>query len=368
MSVSSTTNNRVLFNDGEGLDLTDLNDLSAFDRAFMIDGLLACNAQTDLTDDLPSASYLFAPTAAQAYAKPTGTAKQITNAAGWIGQWTSAGAADGLTPKFLFFKLAAGDLLTTLDAGGGNNRWDGLFVKITEVDADSQDRDFKDATTGALTSQTLYKKRRTQLDFSVVKGTEATNPSFPSTPSGYVPYAYIYMPTGFSSVLTTAKISDMRVPMRFGSVTLYAKDISILNAFSLNGSGTKLTGAASAAAIAFFNGPQNARILRATVATEDGTGLAALPQSMTLINGLTHDIGSVTHKSMDIAGAVGTMTYLTPLASTGNAGAWWSGGVCAGPAQMVTDGVGVMQTPSGLYITTNSSSAIFDSVRFDYAY
>jgi hypothetical protein len=137
------------------------------------------------------------------------------------------GSIDGVTPQVLAYRVAAGDLLTTLGTGDGTyERIDGIFIKIADdVAGDSQSRDFEDAVTRELSSQTTNVKFRTSIVKSVVPGTPSATPVKPATPSGYVPWCYVRVRSTYASTFDPTHISDWRVPMRVGAVDVMAREM-----------------------------------------------------------------------------------------------------------------------------------------------
>lgn len=381
MTVSSSVFNRVLLNDGEGADYGDLNNMQKYLQAHLLDGIIGCQARTDLPDLYPSASYLWTPSSVQAAALAGGSTRQITNGAGWIGQWSSAGQSDGQTPKLLMFRLAAGDLVTTLAAGGSNHRWDGIFVKVTEVSAAAVQRDFAtiSGSTLAKSTTTMSVSTRTQLDVSVVSGAEASVPSYPATPAGYVPWAYVYVPSGFNSTFDYDKISDARIPMRMSSVTVYANQMLIGAAgYTLNSAKSHLAGNTNGEeAIALFPGPLDARILRITTEGSFASSLVTAQAKRYALRGSSYTeqtpgaraISSFTHSS-----GGSSQQLLAPASGAGNAGSFWGTGHPGGPGFYITGGDSgsngaVIQERAGVLLSDDGSGgADWAFVRFDYAY
>lgn len=225
----STTQNEVKFNDGEGLVLSDLHDMQRFTKSLIVDQLIAQQASYDGQDGLqPSASIVgvaLTPAARNGYLSPTANAREITNTPGMVCQWSSSGAPDGVTPKFLSYQLAQDELKVATAANvSGNPRIDALCIKLSYDDSqDSQTRDFEDGTTHIDTSQTMFKKRRTVLAVQLVTGTPGSNPAKPAAPAGYCVYGYIYVPNA-AGVLTHDEVWDNRIPMRVMRLRRFAKD------------------------------------------------------------------------------------------------------------------------------------------------
>jgi len=218
--LTSTRLNEVLWNNGEGITLGDLNDAQRYTKALLLDYVMGeGRAWHDYTGTQPSPDpkHCYVPHALSAFPYSS-TARVVNNNAGVLMQWTGSSSIvppDGLTPAFKLFPVADGQLATTLSIGDATNpRVDAIFIKIEEIDADSQARDFEDAVTGAKTSQTFFKKKRTQLSKNVIEGTPGANPLVPATPAGYVPWCYVYVPATHNAAFTNQQLHDKRMPVR----------------------------------------------------------------------------------------------------------------------------------------------------------
>lgn len=210
----------ILFNDGEGLDYNDFNTMQRQARALVCDGLLANRARTEqsLVSTIEQ-GHLFAIGLGGA-PQVGGGALTVTNHAGVIAFPTSisVGLSD---PNFLVYYLSAGELLSTLAVGDATNpRIDLICVKLEQVSndaADNETRDFKDATTGVITSQTMVKRRKVKLTKQVVAGTPAGSPVEPAVPAGFKKWAAITVPANHNAVFTpvTHQLIDYRMPIGF---------------------------------------------------------------------------------------------------------------------------------------------------------
>lgn len=211
-----TINNRVLFNDGEEVTYGDFNDLQKYSHALHNDIVAFAEHGITYSDSSDYTAYLRS-VGNGGLVKPGASARVVTNVGGTIAQCT--GTPDGLSPKYLVYQLSANELQTTISTNSsGNPRYDIIQVKLEEVDGSSETRDFEDATTGVHTTQSFNKKTRIQLTFSTKEGTPAGSPVPPAPDSGYVTWAYIYMPNGYNSAFTEAHLYDNRLPHRFGSI------------------------------------------------------------------------------------------------------------------------------------------------------
>lgn len=245
-------NRQVKFNDGEGLEFADLNNLQTFMKAHYMDQMLA-GATSNFLPSVPgfgsSPDYAYVPSASNCTPFESATALQIRNTAGVLCQWV--GTPDGATHRFLSYYFNLDELVTTLNAGdGANPRIDGIFIKLEAgTSTDTQSRDFKDATTGALSTTTPSKRSEIAFTKTVVEGTPAGSPVPPSTPVGYVPWCYVYVPTAYASAFGTSHLSDYRVPMSFKSVKVSAHQMIPSGGAAISGNSISLTGLQSAQAV-----------------------------------------------------------------------------------------------------------------------
>jgi hypothetical protein len=199
----------VLFNSGEGLSSDDLNDAQRAMQAQMFDvfwryRLLRREFSLD-----NSATHCFV-VGAGAYLTVTGTALRSGNGKGVVGQLVDTGAVDGDDPTVLFYHVAEDEIATTHDAAHATlDRWDIVCIKLEQVDGASESRDFKDATTGLLSSETLDKRRSVTLTKQVVKGSNATPGTAvePSVPAGYVKWGALLIRAAHAGVFA---LSDLR--------------------------------------------------------------------------------------------------------------------------------------------------------------
>jgi hypothetical protein len=218
----STRINRVRFIDGEGIAHSDFNDVQQYMRAFIVDQIIGGCASDTLSDARPDESRCYVPTAAHCMVYGS-SSSLVTNTPGVIMQWKTADYSDGMTPELLAYFVEEDELETSIDLPDATNpRWDGLFIKLEDDEAaGSETRDFKDITTGVVTSSSVNKKNRTKLTLTYVAGTPAaTNISFPSTPAGHVPLVYVCVPPGAATTPALSGVCDARMPMRMGSVDI----------------------------------------------------------------------------------------------------------------------------------------------------
>lgn len=191
--------NKVLFSDGEGLTHGDLNNLQTFSDIKLIDGVMREQAYVNAVNFALSNDNVFI--AGDYYGEvhcpgdglacfPSSTTREVSFIDGIIivPRNNSSPAVNGVTPSWRMYWGTQAEISSrTRPAATSNPRWDILSVQLTDtdVDGDSETRNFKDATTGALTSTSSNKTKRTTATFQWTQGTEAASPTEPSIPSGY---------------------------------------------------------------------------------------------------------------------------------------------------------------------------------------
>jgi hypothetical protein len=215
----------LLFNDGEGLSHDDLNNAQRYLRAHVNDNIMAQMARTKSSPPSLDANKIYTIGGGGMCYADNITHLKIRNHPGTIFQKVT-GSIDGLDPKFLSYNVADGEISPSGSNGivfdtadGSHDRYDIVCVKLSQItndSADSETRDFKDATTGVLTSQSFYKKRKVTLSVQVVKGTPASSPVEPSVPSGYVKIYSILIRATYAGFLDpTQDINDRTFPLGF---------------------------------------------------------------------------------------------------------------------------------------------------------
>lgn len=252
---------QVLFNDGEGVDPTDFNDMQNLERAQMWDRFLgelvaSTFSSGGFNDPAVQGPLSFAgpfqqpgPPSSEVQAKAyaytpnpgcgiplvnsVGGNNRIMISAGTLYQYL--GTIDGSTPKFLPFRFK-GDGTEFVDIANGDPsdpRVDIIQMALSYVNDTSVSRDFKDATTGAVTTTTPTKRRRIQCVLSVKQGTPAASPRYPDPDAGNCVIAGVVVGTncvhatfpGFDDAAgAVAVLHDQRMPMRARSIGVPPND------------------------------------------------------------------------------------------------------------------------------------------------
>lgn len=226
---------QVLFNDGEELTYGDLNDQENFADAMLTDQILESlvgNFTLTGVDPLFSgavqadaANHLaYCLRGGSAYLRQGSASNKVQIAPGVLFQKTAnkTGNASTLLP---YYFDGSSTYEFTIAAGSANPRVDLLQMSLTMVSGNSQTRDFKDATTGAITSQTMNKKRQVQCTLSVKQGTPAASPTIPDPDAGYVAVGCVIVTSTYTtgtsltfgvdpSPTNNAFVWDQRMPMQ----------------------------------------------------------------------------------------------------------------------------------------------------------
>jgi hypothetical protein len=146
--------------------------------------------------------------------------------------WRANGAGTTGDDSLLIPYYLKSDINVTLTTADPTNpRWDLIEMKLDFVDNDAADnvtRDFKDATTGVITSTTVVKKRKPKITVTLKTGTPAGSPTIPSVDSGYSAlYALKVLAAGTS--VTDDNVIDYRLPAGHRKIVQPAADDAGLN-------------------------------------------------------------------------------------------------------------------------------------------
>jgi hypothetical protein len=187
---------RVYFNDGEGLDFNDLNNMQSFLRAKwgdqVLQYLMGAVATSGTKDpafagqngaNAPS-RFAYCLHSGQAYLKEGGANNIILVAPGTLYQ--KVGNSDGSEATMLGFTFTGAEQFALTAGDATNPRVDLLQMKLEYITDTSTSRDFEDGTTHIVTSTTFNKKKRVQCTLSVKTGTPAATPQIPEPDAGYV--------------------------------------------------------------------------------------------------------------------------------------------------------------------------------------
>lgn len=177
----------VLYNDGEGLIHTDLNDAGAVaqQRAWEWPGYMDLFPQAMFFGATYDASLTVAADLNQKVFTKGGSGSltasglAVTIAGGFFGIYSAAAPPAAMAANMRWVYLDGTQSFTFSAAPAGQERYDVIQLQIVSQDGGAVSRDFKDATTGALSSASLNKRRKLVGTFSVKVGVAATAGSAP---------------------------------------------------------------------------------------------------------------------------------------------------------------------------------------------
>jgi hypothetical protein len=217
----------VLFNDGEGIDHTDFNDLQRFLRSQFLDmGMAQIGRGSDGLLGGAIGSISNYPGVLGDHCAPSvASGMTIDVAAGMLMQSTMPGGVPSGDDALVLSFWVGNGVLDTVHAAADptNPRWDLVSIELSYADGDTESRDFQDASTLALSTTTPNKRRNVVCTKTVTQGTPAATPTIPATPSGDVPLYAVYIPAAAVTLLN-ANIFDYRLPAGRFVVDCYAYD------------------------------------------------------------------------------------------------------------------------------------------------
>lgn len=218
---------QTLISDGMELDPVDLSRLSARPLAQLFDQVVASalpreafQATLDSAFDPTAVPYAFALHATGARPRQGTANNKVQIAPGTLLQ--AIAAADGTEPKLVPYTFAGTEEVTIANGDATNPRVDIVQMALSYVN-ETEARDFQDATTRALSSQTLAVRRRIQCTLSVKQGTPAASPTYPTPDAGNVVIAGVVVGAtwaGGSGLVyddtagAVVVLHDQRMPLR----------------------------------------------------------------------------------------------------------------------------------------------------------
>jgi len=207
---------QVLFNNGEGLEYTDLNAMQQFAAALLNDAVL----QEQLNAHL-SATYLYAGGPLTAMPISSATLLRSEHTGGMVWQLPSGATVDGDDPALLGYYISTNEFQTDHAAQHATlERYDVVCLQLAVADGVSTSRDFRDSATDALTTTTVNKQKRVTCVKSVVAGTPAAvgTATEPAVTAGHVKWYTVRIrpvSEGDGSLNDDA-YRDYVVPMNYG--------------------------------------------------------------------------------------------------------------------------------------------------------
>ncbi len=364
----------VLFNDGEGVVYGDFNDLQRFMRSRLVDYQLAYQQRlhdAGLTA-FANPSHLFCiGNSAAPYAHATNN-RQIRNEAGPIFQVVGG--------ELLVYNVTADEVNTavgTLSLSAANPRWVLVSVELAYADGDSQSRDFKDATTGVVTTSSVNKQRRVTATWTVTQGAENASPVEPATPSGDVKYCAIKIGTATTLLDPTTELRDYRMPIgNVETLDVRANNFCIERAasgtadFAQSTAGGLLVGGAVSGEQWFAYCPMSGglkRVSRISLAFDAST--LGTPSVVLIRQALQFNAGTATLEDITtplITGGAGTQRYNTYDVLATFPGPLWSNGYpCGYAVEKLGHSTTLGPTGIGLRYTADATQVItFGGCRF----
>lgn len=219
---------QTLISDGMELDPVDLSRLSARALAYVYDQVVMASYPregvgfTTTTNDAFSPvgiPYAFALSVLGGHPGQGSANNKVRIYPGTLCQ--AIADADGTEPKFIAYTFTTEEV-TIANGDATNPRIDLVQMKLEYVD-ETEARDFQDATTRALTSQSLGVRRRVKCTLSVKQGTPAASPAYPDPDTGFCVIAGMFVGAAYAGgtaiVFDDAAgaalvLHDQRMPMR----------------------------------------------------------------------------------------------------------------------------------------------------------
>lgn len=214
----------VLFNDGEGVVHTDVNNVQRFANSLLLDAVVGPLCGTEGAGG-PLDSVCYAIKNGGAVYAHGSNAREVRFQEGTILVAAGTSTPDGNAPNLRPFYMTEDDVSTKQrPVATVNPRWDILSVRIAESSGDSATRHFKDAVTGALTSQSIAKRLNWTATFTWTQGTEDASPTEPSTPAGDVKICAVKITPAMTTFNSDTDMRDYRVPLGSSKIRSMVRD------------------------------------------------------------------------------------------------------------------------------------------------
>jgi hypothetical protein len=194
---------RRQFNDGQEINYNDFNAIGAAIEREMYDRF--CKWLVFGTTDA-----FFGDSFLAVYASAT----SVTVTPGLGLQLDSAQTTPEPTVRPMYLGSSVVKTITSPDSS--NPRWDLLCVKADRIVELTGTRRFKNASSGAITDETMDLQTDWEAAFTIVAGTPAGSPAKPSTPSGYIRIAELYVNAG-TGMSGANDVDDTRAIMPIGA-------------------------------------------------------------------------------------------------------------------------------------------------------
>lgn len=359
----------VLFNDGEQLEPSDLNNAQRFLLSLLCDGVVSLQApHLNLLSEpgIQNTTHLYAIGDSGApYEDGAGT-RTPNFLRGVVAHRPGAAVTpDGNDPQCLLYYLTENEPQVARPAVVTNPRWDIVSLALAQANAVPTSRDFQDAATRALTTSSFNKQRQVTATITWTQGVEAVTPIEPATPAGQVKLAAFLVTPAMTVFDPTTDIRDYRMPLGPVSMVdvpghLWAHRKGEENASELDTGSLRLIASAGATAICTLAGSSK-RVV--TIGLGRVTGTIA-PASLDLVRltalGLTP--GTLRDLLSIYAGAA-SYTEFDILASHG--APLWANGFSAGYAcGRLAGALPGSESRLGLRMVLGSAGPIVSLARF----
>lgn len=220
---------KVKFNAGEGLLADDFTNMQSYVNRTIQDGL-ATHLATSKLGWLNVSGYVHAAEVLRPFGlsgamlRDSATHVRVCGGAWLYNANTSLVSASG--PKSTLVFDNATRLLAVAAAGGGQFRRDLIQARVVEADDAAISRHFKDAVTGALSTQTFVKRSAFSIEFAIKQGVQQGTllaAVEPTVDSGYIRVGSVAADS--AGVMASEYIYDWRMPVGDSSEIVTASDM-----------------------------------------------------------------------------------------------------------------------------------------------
>jgi len=278
--MALTDSKVLLFNDGEAADYVDFNDVvkGASQRAWewpgYADALPHALASSVAYETMFSGA---SEVDKMVYCKGPGASMTISGlnyriGQGFLGMFAGTASPVVLDPKMRWIYVSSAHSIAMTAAPAGQKRFDVVTIDIAESASDSEPRNFKDATTGALSTTTPSKRTKLAGTLTVTQGVAAGSPEPPAAPSAHIVALVLVNETAVE------KIYDCTMPFGLGHTSIgLTHTPSVTTNWGAQAGGALLAGAAGAVAHLFppeFAGDPSARLLGVEIGYTLSSGFA----------------------------------------------------------------------------------------------
>jgi len=378
-TIIGSSPKRLLFNDGEGVDPADWNDMQTFLHS-MLGDLQLLDARGNSGGEPGTHATILTDWQSGAFSGPgggyidyqNGTARGYTNKAGVLAQWVGS-TIDGEDPQLLACYVPADAFAEVVNAPSVSARWDTLEYKLEVVDGDSETRDFEDSTTRAKTTTTPNKRRKIQLTFNRIEGVEGG--SVPATTSGYVRWAAIQTAAGQSTDYDPkTQFRDCRIPMgKWIHCRALGKDIfpKSGSSWTIGGTLAWVADAGAGAEVGYWSPPAcagdgNARLMGIRCVGEINSGKIETARWEPAQNPISEVFSAALGAFQDFPTGAGE-TNIRDFTTVDNLYPNWGNGYLCGPSAFGSGGGGASSSIVGMFTCQATGADKVAAVDFWFA-